>query len=48
MHLKQKGLEVVFDGPSFNEFVVKLNKLIKEVNQELLEKGIIGGYDLRS
>ena len=22
--LKQKGLEIVFDGPSFNEFVVKL------------------------
>ena len=36
--LKEKGVEIVFDGPIFNEFVVKLNKPIKEVNQKLLEK----------
>ena len=30
----------------FNEFVVKLNKPVKEINQKLLEKNIIGGYDL--
>ena len=34
--LKQKGIEVVFESPSFNEFVVKLNKPIKEINQDLL------------
>ncbi|MCM3669609.1 aminomethyl-transferring glycine dehydrogenase subunit GcvPA [Mesobacillus maritimus] len=43
---KQNGFEVVFDGPMFNEFIVKLNKPVKVVNQNLLEKGIIGGYDL--
>ncbi|WP_428909093.1 aminomethyl-transferring glycine dehydrogenase subunit GcvPA [Niallia sp. Krafla_26] len=44
--LKDKGVEIAFDGPIFNEFVVKLNKPVKEVNQKLLEKKIIGGYDL--
>lgn len=43
---KEKGIPVVFEGPSFNEFVVKLNKPIKEINAKLLEKQIIGGYDL--
>ncbi|WP_423799076.1 aminomethyl-transferring glycine dehydrogenase subunit GcvPA [Neobacillus sp. SAB-20_R2A] len=43
---KEAGLEVVNDGHSFNEFVVNLNKPVKEVNQQLLQKGIIGGYDL--
>ena len=42
----QNGFELVLDGPSFNEFVVKLNKPVKEVNKQLLAKGIIGGYDL--
>lgn len=44
--LKEAGLEMVYDGHSFNEFIVKLNKPVKEVNQQLLKKGIIGGYDL--
>ena len=44
--LKKNGLDIVFDGPVFNEFVVRLNKPVKEVNQKLIEKGIIGGYDL--
>lgn len=43
---KENGFEIVFDGHSFNEFVVKLNAPVKEVNVKLLEKGIIGGYDL--
>jgi glycine dehydrogenase subunit 1 len=43
---KENGFEIAFDGHSFNEFVVKLNKPVKAVNQLLLEKGIIGGYDL--
>lgn len=43
---KENGFDIVFEGPSFNEFVVKLNKPVKEVNQKLLESGIIGGYDL--
>lgn len=44
--LQENGLELVFEGPSFNEFVIKLAKPVKEVNQALLTKGIIGGYDL--
>ncbi|MBT2698296.1 MAG: aminomethyl-transferring glycine dehydrogenase subunit GcvPA [Bacillus sp. (in: firmicutes)] len=43
---KEAGFEVVYDGHSFNEFVVKLTKPVKEINQNLLQKGIIGGYDL--
>ncbi|HJV18060.1 MAG TPA: aminomethyl-transferring glycine dehydrogenase subunit GcvPA [Bacillales bacterium] len=43
---KENGIEVVFDGHSFNEFVIKLNKPVKEVNNALMAKGIIGGYDL--
>lgn len=42
----EAGYQVVFNGPSFNEFVVKLNKPVKDVNQGLLKKGIIGGYNL--
>ncbi|MED0685769.1 aminomethyl-transferring glycine dehydrogenase subunit GcvPA [Anoxybacillus ayderensis] len=40
------GFDVLFTGPFFNEFVVRLNKPVAEVNKKLLEKGIIGGYDL--
>lgn len=43
---KKKGFELPLDGYHFNEFVVKLNKPVHEVNESLLEKGIIGGYDL--
>jgi glycine dehydrogenase subunit 1 len=44
--LKKNGLEIAFDKPTFNEFVVRLNKPVKEVNEELLAHKIIGGYDL--
>lgn len=44
--LRRSGLEIVYDGPCFNEFVVKLNQPIRELNRKLLQKGIIGGYDL--
>jgi glycine dehydrogenase subunit 1 len=42
------GIEVPFEGAIFNEFVIKLNKSIKEVNAKLIQKGIIGGFDLGS
>lgn len=49
-YAKQKaislGLEVLYDGPMFNEFVIKLNVPVKKANQRLLEKEIIGGFDL--
>ena len=44
--LKARGLEITFEGPSFNEFVVKLNDSVANANKELLQNGIIGGYDL--
>ncbi|UXH44483.1 aminomethyl-transferring glycine dehydrogenase subunit GcvPA [Rossellomorea vietnamensis] len=44
--LKAKGFLVAFEGPSFNEFVIKVNRPVKEINQKLLEKDMIGGYDL--
>lgn len=44
--LKEKGFEIANDGYCFNEFVIKLSKPVKEVNQQLLQKGMIGGYDL--
>lgn len=43
---EKAGFEVKYDGVHFNEIVVALNKPVKEVNAKLLEKGIIGGYDL--
>lgn len=43
---KEAGFNVVYDGHSFNEFVVKLNRPVNEINKQLLQKGIIGGYDL--
>lgn len=43
---KKNGFELPLDGFHFNEFVVKLTRPVHEVNENLLEKGIIGGYDL--
>ncbi|SOC36196.1 aminomethyl-transferring glycine dehydrogenase subunit GcvPA [Ureibacillus acetophenoni] len=40
------GFEVPFQGAHFNEIVVKTNKPVQEINKKLLEKGIIGGFDL--
>ncbi len=44
--LKNCGVELAFEQPSFNEFVIKVTKPVAEINQKLLEKGFIGGYDL--
>ncbi|MBS3299373.1 aminomethyl-transferring glycine dehydrogenase subunit GcvPA [Staphylococcus aureus] len=41
----KKGFEVL-DGTSFNEFVVKFDKPIQQVNDELVKYNIIGGFDL--
>ena len=43
---KKKGFEIPLDGYHFNEFAVKLDKPVQQVNERLLGKGIIGGYDL--
>ncbi|MFN7251170.1 MAG: aminomethyl-transferring glycine dehydrogenase subunit GcvPA [Anaerobacillus sp.] len=42
-----KGFSVSFSNNAiFNEFVVKLAKPVKEVNELLFQQGIIGGFDL--
>ncbi|MRH43146.1 aminomethyl-transferring glycine dehydrogenase subunit GcvPA [Aquibacillus halophilus] len=49
-HMKQQlnksDIPVVFTGALFNELVIDVNHSVKEVNEKLLEKGFIGGYDL--
>jgi glycine dehydrogenase subunit 1 len=40
------GYEVDQSRPFFNEFVVKCPRPVSEINQRLIERGIIGGYDL--
>ncbi|MBH8596791.1 aminomethyl-transferring glycine dehydrogenase subunit GcvPA [Thermoactinomyces sp. CICC 10523] len=40
------GIELAFSGHFFNEFVIRLRRPVGEINQELLKKGIIGGFDL--
>jgi glycine dehydrogenase subunit 1 len=42
----RKGYEVDQSKPFFNEFVVKCPRPVAEINQHLMERGIIGGYDL--
>ncbi|SDW23229.1 glycine dehydrogenase (decarboxylating) alpha subunit [Marinococcus luteus] len=44
--LKQKGIQLVHESPSFNEFVINLGRPVAEVNEQLFKQGIIGGYDL--
>ena len=41
-----KGFQVLTAQPFFNEFVVKCPKPVEEINADLLEYGILGGYDL--
>jgi len=49
-YLKQKleeaSIPVSLEGSFFNEIVIKLKTSISEVNEKLLAKGMIGGYDL--
>ena len=41
-----KGVEVLTQGPIFNEFVVRFQKPVEKINQFLLQKGVIGGLSL--
>lgn len=44
-----KGVSIPFSGTCFKEFVADFSetgKTVEEINAKLLEKGIIGGYDL--
>lgn len=40
------GVEPLFTAPFFNEFAIKINGNVADVNRKLLEHKIIGGYDL--
>jgi glycine dehydrogenase subunit 1 len=40
------GMGLCFTEPFFHEFAFCVNRPVEEVNQHLLEHGIIGGYDL--
>lgn len=44
--LNVSRVEPLFEQPFFNEFAVKLPRSAKELQKVLLEKGILGGYDL--
>ncbi len=43
---EKAGFTVKFGGAHFNEIVVEVKQSVKEINAKLLDKGIIGGYDL--
>lgn len=43
---KIPGFEIVNKDPFFHEFVVKCPRSIAEINSELLDNGVLGGYDL--
>ncbi len=40
------GFEVAYQGAHFNEIVVNTKQNVTELNKALIEKGIIGGFDL--
>lgn len=40
------GYEVVNNAPFFHEFMVRCPKPVSEINESLLDYGIVGGYDL--
>lgn len=41
------GFSVCMDRPFFHEFVVCCPKPVAEINERLLDEGILGGYDLQ-
>ncbi len=41
-----EGFEIAFNSPFFHEFAVKCPRPISEINAQLQQKNIIGGYDL--
>lgn len=43
---KLKGFSLAYNDPFFNEFVVKCPVPVAEINDHLLEHGVLGGYDL--
>ncbi|MDX9865107.1 MAG: glycine dehydrogenase, partial [Anaerolineaceae bacterium] len=43
---KIPGFSVATTQPFFHEFIVKCPRPVDEINQHLLDHGILGGYDL--
>jgi glycine dehydrogenase subunit 1 len=43
---KLPGYSLCYDDPFFNEFVICCPKPVAEINPNLLDQGILGGYDL--
>ncbi|MFT9845998.1 aminomethyl-transferring glycine dehydrogenase subunit GcvPA [Aneurinibacillus sp. REN35] len=43
---KLGGYSSAFSAPVFNEFVVKVPQPVAEINRSLLQRRIVGGYDL--
>jgi glycine dehydrogenase subunit 1 len=43
-----KGFTTLADVPFFNEFVVKCPTSVKDINNNLLKNGVLGGFDLGS
>lgn len=43
---EETGFEVKFQGPFFNEFVIKTSRPVSDLNDALSAKGYIGGLDL--
>lgn len=41
-----KGIKAVFNGPTFHEFVLQLNKPVAVVLEKLAELGVQGGFNL--
>ena len=44
--LKKNGARIVFDSPTFNEFVVEFGKDFQPIYKKLLEKKIVAGLEL--
>jgi glycine dehydrogenase subunit 1 len=45
-HYLAEKLPLAFNAPFFHEFAVRTSRPVAEVNKALIEKGIIGGFDL--
>jgi glycine dehydrogenase subunit 1 len=43
---KIKGVTLAFSGPRFHEAVLKLERKVEDVLEQLAQRGIIGGFDL--
>jgi len=44
--IKLGKYKIVFNKPFFKEFMIETSKSVNVINDELLEKNIIGGYDI--